>query len=87
VTVGDWLFSGAPVSVKTGLRPFRLPVFHRTLSDWINMIVDAGLRLERSFEPYASSAVIEQEPKLADTRLVAYFLHVRCRKPAKPTDT
>jgi SAM-dependent methyltransferase len=80
-TIDEWLFSGAPPSAKIGLRPFRIPVFHRTLSDWINMIVDAGLQIERSHEPRASEAVAAADPRLADSRIVAYFLHLRCRKP------
>lgn len=79
-TIEEWLFTGAPPEAKAGRRPFRLPVFHRTLADWLNMIADAGLRVERALEPRASDETVAREPKLADSRIVAYFLHLRCRK-------
>jgi SAM-dependent methyltransferase len=81
VRVDEWLFQEAPASAKAGLRPFRMPVFYRTLSQWLNMLAEAGLRLERALEPYATPEVAEREPKVADTRIVAYFLHIRRRKP------
>jgi SAM-dependent methyltransferase len=78
--IEEWLFSGAPPEAKAGVRPFRLPVFHRTLADWINMIADAGFRIEQALEPRASDETVAREPKLTDSRIVAYFLHLRCRK-------
>jgi hypothetical protein len=78
--IEEWLFSGAPPEAKAGVRPFRLPVFHRTLADWINMIADAGFRIEQALEPRASDEAVAREPKLTDSRIVAYFLHLRCRK-------
>src|ERR1051326_5793862 len=76
----EWLFSAAPCELKAGLRPFRVPIFHRTLSDWMNTTVDAGLRIARLAGPRASDDTAELFPSVADTRVVAYFLHVRCRK-------
>jgi hypothetical protein len=79
--IDEWLFSAAPASAKAGLRPFRTVNFHRTLADWINLIVDAGLRIERALEPSATPELAARYPQIADTRVVAYFLHLRCRKP------
>lgn len=79
--IDEWLFSAAPAEVKRGLRPFRLPVFHRTLSSWMNMIIDAGFSIERSAEPVADEETAARCPSVADTRVAAYFLHMRCRKP------
>ena len=76
----EWLFSAAPAELKTGLRPFRVPVFHRTLAEWLNMVFDAGLAVERIAEPRASEETAARYPSVRDTRVVAYFLHVRCRK-------
>jgi SAM-dependent methyltransferase len=75
----EWLFSAAPASAKAGMRPFHTVNFHRPLADWINMIADAGLRIERAVEPYATPELAAQYPRIADTRVVAYFLHLRCR--------
>lgn len=80
-SIDEWLFSAAPREVRAVLRPFRVPVFHRTLSAWMNMIVDAGFRIERVGEPFADEESAARCPAVADTRVVAYFLHLRCRKP------
>lgn len=75
-----WLFSAAPVAAKAGLREFEVPRFHRTLAEWFNAIVDAGFLLERVSEPRADEQTAERVPDVADSRVVAYFLHFRCRK-------
>ena len=78
--IDEWIFSAAPAEVKAGLRKFRVPRFRHTLAAWVNMIVDAGLRIERMAEPCASQELAERYPAFAHTRIVPYFLHVRCRK-------
>lgn len=78
--IDEWLFSAAPQKATSGVRPFQVPQFHRTLSDWMNMILDAGFRIERLAEPFADEETAARCPKVRDTRVVAYFLHVRCRK-------
>jgi hypothetical protein len=62
--------------------PFQTPVFHRTMSDWLNLLIDTGFVIERLQEPRASAEAVATWPLLADTNIVAYFLLVRCRKPA-----
>ncbi len=78
--VDEWLFSAAPPEAKQGLRPFRVPYFHRTLSWWLNAIIEAGFTLERVEEPYADEETARRCPAVADTRVTAYFLHLRCRR-------
>lgn len=78
--VDEWLFGAAPPEVKQGLRRFRVPRFHRTLSGWLNAILDAGLGIERVGEPRADDEVVHACPDLQDTQVMAYFLHIRCRK-------
>ncbi len=80
---------GRPYALETGgyfertagLRKFRVPRFHRPLSEWLNMVAECGFRIERCIEPAATDAVLERFPKLADTRIAPYFLHLRCRNP------
>ncbi len=79
--IQEWLFSTAPGHLKRGLRPFRTPKFHRTLSEWLNTIVSTGFQIERASEPRADRETAARFPAIADTRIVAYFLHIRCRKP------
>jgi SAM-dependent methyltransferase len=82
-TEGDierWLFSAAPAEAKKGLPPFEIPLFHRTISEWLNDIRDAGFQVEEVREPFADAETARRYPQVADTRVVSYFLHVRCRK-------
>ena len=51
--IDRWTFSAAPKEVKAGIDPFQVPVFHRTLSEWINTIVQAGFLIEAVAEPKA----------------------------------
>ena len=80
--IDEWLFGAAPAEAREGLRPFRVPRFHHTLSEWLNAIVEAGFLLERVEEPFASDETVQQCPDVQDTQVMAYFLHIRCRRPA-----
>jgi len=79
--VKEWLFSAAPPEVRSGLTHFRIPVFTRTLSSWLNGLIDAGFVVERLGEPCPSDGAIRERPGLQDAQVVAYFLQVRARKP------
>jgi hypothetical protein len=43
--------------------------------------MQAGFVLEQIAEPSADEDTARRVPAVEDTRVVAYFLHVRCRKP------
>lgn len=75
-----WLFSGIPAEERARLTPFAIPRFHRTLTSWISMIVEAGLAIEAFGEPTASRELALAEPVVADTRVAPIFLHIRSRK-------
>ena len=80
--VQEWLFSAAPPEIREGTRPFRVPRFTRTLSEWLNLLIDAGFVLERLGEPRPSDEAVRERPRLQGAQVVALFLHVRARKPA-----
>jgi 2-polyprenyl-3-methyl-5-hydroxy-6-metoxy-1,4-benzoquinol methylase len=40
--------------------------------------------IERIAEPHADEETARRVPHIADTRIVAYYLHVRCRKGTSP---
>ena len=61
--------------------PFRTPRFHRTLSEWVEIICDAGFVVERFAEPSATLELARAEPVVEDTRVAPLFLHCRVRKP------
>lgn len=82
--IETWRFGAAPEHEKASVAPFRVPRFHRTLSEWVAMIVAAGLAIEHMAEPRTDQATAESEPYLADTLMAPLFLHIRARKPARP---
>ncbi|WP_119274966.1 class I SAM-dependent methyltransferase [Taklimakanibacter deserti] len=79
--VERWWFSTLPEEERSGVAPFAVPRFHRTLSQWVNLICGAGLVIEELGEPCASLELAKAEPVVADTRVAPIFLHVRARKP------
>jgi ubiquinone/menaquinone biosynthesis C-methylase UbiE len=80
--VSEWLFSAAPPAVKQGLRRFKAPRFTRTLSQWLNLLIGVGFVLERVEEPRPSDQTVQACPNVQDAQVVAYFLHIRVRKPS-----
>jgi ubiquinone/menaquinone biosynthesis C-methylase UbiE len=79
--VTEWLFKAAPAHVKHGLRKFQTPRFTRTVSQWLNLLIETGFRLERVAEPRPSDETVRACPHVQDAQVVAYFLHLRVRKP------
>ena len=80
-TIDEWVFSAAPPELRHNVKPFRVPRFTRTLSQWFNLLLDLGFVIERVGEPYPSDEAIRARPKLARARVVSDFLHLRVRKP------
>jgi SAM-dependent methyltransferase len=80
--ISEWLFRSAPPDLRDRFQPFRIPRFTHTLSEWVNMVIDAGFTLERLAEPRPSDETVRRYPRLQDAQVIAYFLHVRARKPA-----
>jgi len=81
--IAEWLFSAAPPEVKKGLPKFKVPQFTLTLGQWLNRLIETGFVLERVEEPRPNDRVVETHPVLQDAQVVAYFLHVRVRKPTQ----
>lgn len=78
--VAEWLFGAAPPEVRTGLRPFKTPRFTRTVSEWLNLLIDTGFAIERIGEPRPSDDTVRACSHMQDAQVVAYFLHLRARK-------
>ena len=79
--VEEWLFGAAPAEVKENLPKFKMPHYTRTLSQWFNLIVDTGFVLERVGEPRPSDETVRKCHHMQDAQVVAYYLHLRVRKP------
>jgi ubiquinone/menaquinone biosynthesis C-methylase UbiE len=80
--IHEWLFSTTPREVRQGLPPFRTPKFFRTLSAWVNDLIDTGFLLERLDEPRASEDTVRRFPILVGTCIIPMWLLIRCRKLA-----
>jgi len=52
--VDTWWFEALPDEERQKGEPFRTPRFHRTMSQWVEMITEARLAIERFVEPCAS---------------------------------
>jgi ubiquinone/menaquinone biosynthesis C-methylase UbiE len=79
--IDEWLFKGTPPQVKEGMRKFTLPLFRRTLSYWLNLLIRIGFQLEHVEEPRPTDEAVAVVPGLQDAQVVSYFLHLRVRKP------
>jgi len=80
--IEEWTFSRTPTELREKYAPFKVPYFFRTLSSWLNMLIGNGFILEEFVEPVADDEAIKIDAGIADTRIVAYFLIIRCRKPS-----
>jgi ubiquinone/menaquinone biosynthesis C-methylase UbiE len=81
LTIEKWIFYKTPPELKARLGKFQVPRFHFTLASWMNMLIEAEFVIEHLHEPSASDEVLERLPEFADTRVIAEYLIVRCRKP------
>lgn len=75
-----WTFGSAPDDLKAKHPLFEVPRFHRTLSEWMNMLIDAGLTIDRLAEPRPDASAVARWPHLYDEYVIPLFLHVRCRR-------
>ena len=71
--VVQWIFSTVPEERKKDYCEFQIPIFRRTLSDWINSTIGAGFSLLQIHEPHASPEALKNFPQLEDTLEVGYF--------------
>jgi ubiquinone/menaquinone biosynthesis C-methylase UbiE len=76
----EWIFSAAPSDLTKDMRKFKVPRFHRTLSSWLNMLINNGFILKEFREPYANDDLVQKYPNLRDTQIVGYFLIIKCKK-------
>jgi ubiquinone/menaquinone biosynthesis C-methylase UbiE len=79
--VEHWQFSQAPEEIKKQVEQFAIPVFPRTLSDYVNAVADAGFLIKKIAEPRPSAADCREHPYLQKWRDTgALFLHMHCVK-------
>ena len=76
----EWIFGAAPKEITEKMKKFKIPRFTRTLSDWLNLLIANGFILEEFCEPYADDETLKKYPQEYDSRIIPYFLIIRCRK-------
>ncbi len=75
----EWRFGSRPAGEE--IRPFAVPRFPRTLSDYLNAIIAAGFRISRIGEPQPD-AEAGKTPRFARWRdLAAFLLLVMAERP------
>jgi len=79
--IEQWLFSTVPREIKQQTPPFKIHLFTRTVSQWVNLLMETGLGIERVEEPRPSDAVMRACPAIQDAQVIAYFLHLRVWQP------
>lgn len=78
----QWCFGAAPAELRARFPSFRVFYFMRTLASWLNLLLHSGFALEEFAEPTPDDETLRAHPEEHDARMIAYFLIVRCRKPA-----
>jgi ubiquinone/menaquinone biosynthesis C-methylase UbiE len=78
--IDEWIFKSAPEAMRADYPLFKVPLFSRTLSEWINAIVAAGFSIEKMQEPCPDEQQLKDCPALEDNAAAPYFLQIRCRK-------
>ena len=80
--VEEWTFGALPTEQQQEVRKFKVPRFTRTMSQWLNLLIDAGFTPERFAEPRPNDEIVLQHPKLQAAQVFPFFLIVRARKPS-----
>ena len=78
--VEEWFFASAPPEVRAKARPFQIPRFFRTFSEYFNPLSNAGFDVLQVKEPHADEKTAQECPYVADTRIVPLFMIFQCRK-------
>ncbi len=54
--------------------------YHRNMSHLVNGLIDAGFKLERMKESYATDEVIKLKPKYKEQNDHSYYVYFKCKK-------
>jgi len=79
--IEEWIFGAAPKDMTNKMRKFKIPRFTRILSEWLNLLIKVGFVLEEFCEPYPEEEVLKKYPEEYASKIIPYFLIIRCRKP------
>ncbi|MFW9929725.1 MAG: class I SAM-dependent methyltransferase [Candidatus Thorarchaeota archaeon] len=78
--LSEWIFGAAPKELTKEMKKFRIPLFRRILSDWLNLLIESGFVLERFCEPHIDEELLKKYPEEYDSFIIPFFLIIRCHK-------
>ncbi|MFX0024221.1 MAG: class I SAM-dependent methyltransferase [Candidatus Hermodarchaeota archaeon] len=78
--IEEWIFGAAPQEISGKMRKFRVPRFYRTLSEWLNLLINTGFIMEKFCEPHPDDEILKKHPEQYACRIIPYSLIIRCRK-------
>lgn len=78
----QWQFGGAPFDERQQAEPFTVVYFHRTLTQFLNPLCEAGFCLDSFLEPRPTDEACEGDPRLRKHQLVPQTLCVKAKKPS-----
>ena len=79
------IFEGGPSEALNERNEFDSVIYQRSLSQWINTLIETGFVINRLVEPAPDKKTAEQYPQIAGSRMFPHFLFVRCSKSESPT--
>jgi len=71
--IDTFRFENVPEEESQKTEPFRVPRFHRTLSGWLHLIVEAGLVIELFGEPRVSEEVGQGGARITSTNPRSFY--------------
>lgn len=78
--LATWRFAAAPASED--VKPFDTLYFNRTMSTYLNTLIDAGLTIAGVAEPAPTDEACREQPRLRKYQKIPHILCVKARKPA-----
>lgn len=76
----EWEFDGINTNSIKERRLFKSYYFHRTLSEWINSLVEIGFQVEKLHEPKPNIESLNKYPEIDGSSIIPFFLIIRVRK-------
>lgn len=80
--VEEWSFGMAPPELRDQYPLFQTLRFNLTISQWLNLGVQAGFQFEEAAEPHLDEESAQRYPFLADSRLIPMSILFRWKKPS-----
>ena len=79
--IEEWSFTTVPDELKSKHKDFKVVHYHRTISNWLNMLIKTGFVVDELLEPQVSDASVAKYPNLVRMKEISWFLHIRVKKP------